>query len=267
MVNIRLWIILFMLISVNGLSQNNQDINQVDEQGQKHGVWIKKYTNGQTRYKGKFNHGTPTGKFKRYFPNGELMAIMYHRTDSAVYAKLYNKKGKKRAEGKYINKTKDSTWVFYGPEGNIILKENFNMGKRNGKSVRFYSNGDTSQITTYQNGMKHGIFKQYFSNGKLKILAQYQKNELDGHVTIFAPNGRKEVEGLYRDNLRQGKWLYYEGINDTAQVMEYKNGEPLNEDSLELQESREIIRLENNKGKFGDPRKELMPGRRRQPRQ
>jgi len=266
MVKIKLWIIFFMLISINGISQNNQNINQVDEQGKKHGMWIKKYPGGQTRYKGRFNHGTPTGTFKRYFRNGELMAIMQHRNDSAVYATLYNEKGKKRAEGKYINKEKDSTWVFYDPEGNVILQEKFNMGVRNGKSVRFYPNGDTSQVVVYKNGIKNGIFKQYFSNGNLKLLARYQKNELDGYVTIFAPNGHKEVEGLYRDNLRQGKWVYYKGVNDTAQVLRYKDGEPLNEDSLELQESKEIIRLENNEGKFGDPRQELMPGRRRQQR-
>ena len=260
---INILIILFLLASITGLSQKNQNVNQFDEEGQKHGLWIKKYSNGQIQYKGEFNHGKPTGKFKRYFPNGNLMAIMQHRSEGEVYATLFNKEGKKRAEGKYINKKKDSTWVFYDPQGNIILKEKFDMGKRNGRSVRLYSNGDTAQIVVYRDGEKHGIFKQFFPNGNLKLLARYQNDELDGYVTIFAPNGFKEIEGLYRNNLRQGEWVYYENATDTAQVLEYKNGEPLNKDSLEQEESREIIRLENNEGKFGDPRDELVPSRRK----
>ncbi|MCF8335934.1 MAG: hypothetical protein K9H65_04965 [Bacteroidales bacterium] len=267
MVRIKLWFILFLLVSTNGLSQNNQDINQFDETGKKHGVWIKKYSNGQIKYKGRFNHGDPTGEFKRYFPNGNLMAIMQHRSGEEVYSTLFNKKGKKRAEGKYINKKKDSTWVYYDPEGNIILREEFDMGKRNGLSVRFYPNGDTSQIVTFRGGIKHGIFKQFFPNGNLKLLARYQNNKLDGHVTIFSPRGYKEIEGLYRDNLRQGKWVYYKNAaDDTVRVLEYKNGEPLNKDSLEVKETREINRLESNEGKFGDPRDELIPPRRKKRR-
>lgn len=267
MVKIKLWIILFLLASFNSFSQNNKNINQFDDTGKKHGVWIKKYSNGQIQYKGKFKHGNPSGEFKRYYPNGNLMAIMQHRSGDEVYATLFNKKGKKRAEGKYINKKKDSTWVFYGPEGNVISRENFDMGTRDGKSTKFYPSGDTSQIIIYRDGIRHGIFKQFFPNGNLKLLARYQKNELDGYVTFFTPKGYKEIEGLYRDNLRQGEWVYYENASDTARVLQYKNGEPLNEDSLELQESQRIRQLENNKGKFGDPRDELIPSRRRQRRQ
>ncbi|MGM0532323.1 MAG: toxin-antitoxin system YwqK family antitoxin [Bacteroidota bacterium] len=262
MVKIKLGIILFLVVSVNCLSQNNKDINQYDEEHKKHGVWIKKYSNGQIKYKGEFKHGKPTGEFRRYFPNGNLMAIMQHHSDGEVYSTLFNKKEKKKAEGKYVNKKKDSIWLFYDSEGNVILRENFDMGKRDGKSVRFYPNGDTSQIVNYRDGIKHGIFKKFFPNGNLKLLARYQNKELDGHLTIFTPEGYKEVEGLYRDNLRQGKWVYYKNATDTARVLEYKNGEPRNKDSLEAEETQEIIKLENKEGEFGDPRDELMPPRR-----
>ncbi|MFW5915846.1 MAG: toxin-antitoxin system YwqK family antitoxin [Bacteroidota bacterium] len=266
MTKLKLCITLFLIVSLQGFSQENQDINEYDENGNKHGVWKKKYSNGEIQYKGEFRHGKPAGELKRYFPNGELMAIMNHRGEGEVYATLFNKEGKKRAEGKYIDKERDSTWIFYGTENNVILKENYNKGEKVGKSVRFYLNGDTSQIAHYRDGEKHGMFKQFFRNGNTKLLARYQNDELDGNVTIFSPNGYKEIEGLYRDNLRENKWIYYENTTDTARVVEYKNGEPLNKDSIELQETREIIRLENNEDKFGDPRDELTPPRRRQRR-
>jgi antitoxin component YwqK of YwqJK toxin-antitoxin module len=263
MFKIKVLIAFLFLLNTSLFSQDNTAINQHDDKGKKHGIWKKEYSNGQIKYKGKFNHGKPVGTFKRYFPNGNQMAIMHHKSGSEVYTILFNKQGKKRAEGKYINKKKDSTWVFYGQDGNIVLKEKYDAGKRDGVSVKLYPDGDTSQIITYRNGNKHGIFKQFFPDGNLKLLAQYKNNELNGYVTIFSPEGHKEVEGLYRNNLREGEWVYYENATDTSQVLHYKNGEPLNENSLEAKESQEIIRLENNQGKFGDPRDELIPSRRK----
>ena len=260
MLNIIKLTFLLLCFSISAISQNDPNINQLDQEGQKHGIWINKYPNGNIRYKGTFKHGTPVDTFKRYHPNGNLMAIMDYSRDGKVYATLYNEKGEKRARGTYVDKKKDSTWVFFDDQGNLILQEHYKIGKRKGKSVKFFPNGDTSQIIAYRQGKKNGIFKQFFPNGRLKLLAQYKNGELDGYITFFSPNGYKAIEGLYRDNLREGKWVYYkDSSTDTSKIIQYKGGVPLNKDSLELEESKEIIRLENNQGKYGDPRQELMP--------
>jgi len=259
----HLILITLMIISTAAAGQPADSINQTDQQGQKHGLWIKKYPNGQIRYKGHFDHGQPVDTFKRYFPNGKPKAVMNHREERAVYTKLFNKQGQKQAEGLYVNRKKDSVWLFYNKKGQVVIQEQYEQGKRDGKSVKFFPDGDTSHVTTWQNGQKHGVYKQYFPNGRLKLLARYQHGELDGPFTIFTPNGYKDIEGDYSNNLRHGKWVYFKNRTDTAQIVRYKNGDPLNEEAMELKESKEILRLEQKKGKFGRPEEVVLPDRRR----
>jgi antitoxin component YwqK of YwqJK toxin-antitoxin module len=255
---------LLMLLAVSGsLAQTTEKMNQTDQQGQKHGEWIKEYPNGQVQYRGQFEHGEPVGTFHRFFPNGEKMAVMNYRSGDKVYAELFNKSGEKRAEGLYEEKQKDSTWLFYNSRGQVIMRQHYVKGKQEGQSVKFFPNGDTSHVTTWQAGEKHGIHKQYFPNGQIKLKAHYEKGELEGRFTIFFPEGYKEIEGSYRNNLRHGQWVYYENRTDTARVVEYQDGDPLNEDALELQESKEVLELEQMEGKFGRPEEIVMPGRRR----
>ena len=256
-------LLLLLLIATPFRVQSQNIHNQKDEQGKKHGTWVKKYPNGQVQYQGHFEHGQPSGTFHRYFPDGDTMAIMDHSHPKGVYTQLFNKKGQKQAEGLYIDQKKDSTWMFYNEKGQVIMQESYEMGKRDGRSVKFFPNADTSHVTTWQDGKKHGIYKAFFPNGRLKLRAHYKEDELQGNFTIFFPNGFKEIIGSYRNNLRHGKWIYMENRTDTARVVQYQDGEPGNEQARELKEHKEIEKLENNQGKFGDPREVVMPQRRR----
>lgn len=254
-------LIVFLAAPETGHSQDS--LNQYDRQGQKHGLWVKTYPNGQEKYRGHFEHGEPQGTFKRYFSNGNTMAMMDHSHPGGVYAQLFNKQGQKQAEGLYVNQKKDSIWVFYNSNGRLVMQESYDMGRRNGRSVKFFPDGDTSHVTTWRNGQRHGVYKQYFPNGRIKLMARYEQGELDGPFTIYFPDGFKEIFGAYRNNLRHGKWVYMDSHTDTARVVQYEHGEPLNEEAMELKEYKEIQQLENNQGKFGDPREIVMPERRR----
>src|SRR6056297_1695208 len=237
--------------------------NQVDDNGRKHGVWKKKYPNGQIQYKGQFKHGKPVDTFKRYYPNGKIKAIMIYKDQGKVYAQLYDKKEIKKAEGYFINRKKDSVWNYYNEYGNLVSKDRYENGQKHGKSVKFYRSGDTSQVSHWKKGTKDGLFKQYFTNGKLKLLSNYKNGKINGYVTVFFPDGSKKIEGKYVNNLKEGKWVYFEDNRDTSKVINYKDGTPLNSNELEEKEYKEILELENNKGKFESPRDEFYKNPRR----
>ncbi len=243
----------FTLLSPTSYSQTNQ----LDEKGKKHGLWIKRYPDGEIQYKGEFNHGTPVDTFKRFHANGKLKAIMIYQNPQKVYTKLYDKNEVKKAEGYYYNRKKDSTWNYYNQNGTLISKDTYKSGRKHGEALKFYRSGDTSQISHWKNGEKHGKYKQYFENGNKKLLSNYKNDKVDGYVTVFYPDGTKKIEGKYEDNLKEGKWVYFDEQRDTSQVITYKNGTPLNENKLKRQEYQEILELENNKGKFQSPREEF----------
>ena len=57
-----IWIFMFMAGVYASEAQNN--INQMDDDGQRHGVWKKFYSNNRVRYVGTFDHGKEIGLFK-----------------------------------------------------------------------------------------------------------------------------------------------------------------------------------------------------------
>lgn len=68
MINKLLFLFIFMF-SVSLFAQN--EINQLDSQGEKHGAWIVKHKNGKVKHETIFDHGIPTGKSVRYDTKGK----------------------------------------------------------------------------------------------------------------------------------------------------------------------------------------------------
>jgi len=246
----------FMTIGFN-LKAQNDTLNNYDKQNRKHGTWVKKYSNGEVRYKAEFDHGKPTGTTKRYHKNGNLKAVMNYQTPKKVFTKLYNKNGDKQAEGYYYKRKRDSVWKFFDYDGRIVAKDSYKIGKRHGKSIRFFRDGDTSYVVRWSYGKKDGKVRQFFDNGNEKLIGYYSDGELKGPLTIFYPSGFKKVEGHYKNNVRDGKWVYFSEEGDTTKVINYIKGTPENEEQLEREETKEIRELENNQGKFDDPRNML----------
>ena len=253
-----LFVLLFAFIAMSiKLQAQNDTINKYDDQHRKHGTWVKRYPNGQIQYRAEFEHGKPTGTTKRYHKSGNLKAVMNFQPSGRVFTELYNKEGDKQAEGYYLERKKDSIWTFYDENGRIVATDSYNNGNRDGKSLRFFRDGDTSNIVHWTDGKKDGEIRQFFDNGKEKLIGYYSNGELNGPLTIFYPSGFKKVEGRYKNNLRKGKWIYYGEEGDTSKVINYIDGKPENEEQLEREETKEIRELENNQGKFDDPRNML----------
>ena len=99
-------------------------INQTDIEGRRHGLWKKQYPNGNLIYEGRFKHGKPVGEWKRYHEGGQLKAVINYAGDTdSAYTQLYNPRGKKIAEGNYLDKAKAGKWSFFS-DGQKITAEN-----------------------------------------------------------------------------------------------------------------------------------------------
>jgi hypothetical protein len=70
----KLFIILGLFLSIPMFAQDN--LNQLDAKGEKHGQWIVKHKNGKIKYATFFVHGTPTGISLRYNTKGEKTSEM-----------------------------------------------------------------------------------------------------------------------------------------------------------------------------------------------
>lgn len=215
-----------------------ENINQTDAQGRKHGLWKKYYPNEQLRYQGRFNHGVEVDTFRFYFEDGNLKAKNFFRGKGVVYSWQYGGDSQLAAEGKYIGTKRDSVWTFYDIDGNVLAREAYKDDLKNGESVTYFDNGKVAEITHYENGKRQGEWRQNFETGKPKAKGNYVNDLLEGEVTYFYPNGKVRMKGNFKKGKMHGIWYYFDEYMQVEKKEEWRYG-LLVEDEKKKEEKEE----------------------------
>ncbi len=215
-----LFVLIFSVANLISFAQT------IDASGKKQGYWKKKdEKTNKLIYEGEFKDDKPVAKFKYYYPNDSLQAIMNFKQGGKIaYAKLFHPTGKKMGEGKYINEIKDSTWLFYDDKGVLISKDIYVMGKKDGLSLVYLPNGDIAEERNFKLDVQNGMFKQYFDGKKIKGQGNYVNGNLDGRVAYYFPNGIEVAAGFYINGQKNGPWIYRTEKGAVKEKELYKNG-------------------------------------------
>ncbi|PVW13500.1 toxin-antitoxin system YwqK family antitoxin [Marixanthomonas spongiae] len=212
-----------ILVSLQ-ISIAQENVNQLDENGKRHGVW-KKYYPGtqQLRYEGQFDHGKEIGTFNFYCKacNGQPMAVKNFSSEGTkAYVRYFTIKGKLVSEGEMEGKNRIGEWVYYHAGSNAVMtREYYKNGKLDGTKTTYYPNGTKTEETHYENGLKHGESKFYSPQGVLLKQLNYEADKLSGKAVHYDDNGTLTIKGHYKKGKKYGLWQYF------------KNGE------LELEET------------------------------
>ena len=107
------YLVILLLYSVSLFAQ---EINQIDANGKKHGIWKGVYEQSKRpRYEGTFDHGKEIGIFKFFDDTnaGTVIATRdFNSKDNSCYTIFYNQKGNKVSEGKLVNKLYVGEWKY-----------------------------------------------------------------------------------------------------------------------------------------------------------
>ncbi|MCP4310918.1 MAG: hypothetical protein GY790_06615 [Bacteroidetes bacterium] len=206
--------------------------NQLDENGKKRGPWRVEYPNGKTLYEGTFIDGRPVGLLTRYYNTGAVRAkMMFDPQADRSHAELFYKGGKKAAEGAYAGKDKDSVWIYYSDyDGTVRIRESYTEGKINGKSIRYYPNGQVSEEVSWVMDSKDGPWLQYFEGGEPRLKGSYRDNMLNGLYEVWFSEGGLLMSGEYVDDKSEGTWSYYDDKAKLLYTLEYKDGQAVDQE-------------------------------------
>jgi len=226
--------ILIIVLLANVLTMNAQQVNQVNAKGEKEGVWIKYFDNGKIKYEGQFHMDRPTGTFTYYFKKGDVKATSVFSDDGVISrTTTYYEGGKLMAEGKYVNQQKDSVWNYYlNEESNpLVSSETYRNGVLNGESITYYpDSGKPAEILILVDGKKNGKLLKYFPDGQLMTESYYKDGMPDGNFTHYHPDGKVQIQGRYYNGRQAGEWKYFD-----------ENGKPVDKDEFMKQDEVEEI--------------------------
>ena len=207
--------ILFLIVCLSSnllFAQSN--VNQMDAQGKRHGVWKKYYNNDRVRYVGNFDHGKEIGVFKFYSAsNSENPVIIkeYNNGNDMANVSFYTPSGALESKGKMLGKAREGKWLFYHPDGKSVMsEENYVNGRLEGVYQTFYISGEPTEVTYYKNGLLHGNYKKYSIKGFLYQDFNYSRGKLNGMAIYYSrKTGELVKKGPFKDDLRVGTWENY----------------------------------------------------------
>jgi antitoxin component YwqK of YwqJK toxin-antitoxin module len=191
-----------------------QEINQVDANGERHGLWQKKYKGtSQLRYEGTFDHGKEIGTFKFYCEDCKKIpiAVKEFNANSAISdVKYYSPKGKLLSEGKMDGKERIGEWLYYHKKSSkVMTREFYKNGELDGQKTTYYLNDVVTEETNYIGGLKEGANNYYSPDGILLKKLQYRNDLLVGPAVYYDAGGNISIEGNYKKDKKHGLWKYY----------------------------------------------------------
>ncbi len=102
-------------------------------------------------------------------------------------------------------------------------------GKRDGKWVQWYDNGQVEVQGEYYRGKKHGEWSLWYNNGKAKEQGTFSFGKVDSLYKYWFDNGHLKEEQRYKKGLAHGRWTKWYKEDPTLKYVEngnwqYKDG-------------------------------------------
>lgn len=210
----------FLILLMSGASIAQENINQLDVQGRRTGVWKKYYDNKNIRYEGQFFEGKEIGVFN-YFSeqNTKHPMLVKSFSEGSDIAKVsyFYEDGMLQSEGSMNGLNRIGKWTYYNTDGKtIVSEENYENGLLNGIATTFFSAGKKAQTAMYKNGELHGNLLRYSSEGIVLDDLHYENGKLHGPAKYYNVAGKLVRKGTYENDLKVGNWEYFENGEATT---------------------------------------------------
>lgn len=212
---------LFTILAIfaASISVSAQDVNKLDAQGKKHGIWKGTYAESKRpRYEGTFEHGKETGTFKFFDDTkaGTVVATREFKSDGSAYTIFYKDGKYKVSEGKEVNRQYEGEWKYYHENlPDIMTIENYKAGKLHGKRIVYYRGSgvkgeeNVAEEANYSDGLKDGKYKSYTMKGTVLEDSNYKNGQLDGPASYYDPLGKLVSKGMFKAGKKVGFWEFY----------------------------------------------------------
>ena len=193
-------------------SSFSQNINRLDENGKRTGVWKKYYPNKRIRYTGQFQNGKEVGVFKFYDITDSSRPVViktFFPGSDSLFVQFYRLNGSIQTEGILNRKKRVGNWKYFYPDGTLMSEENYRDGKLDGEQLVYYPDGQVTEFAVYANGLLDGVVSKYSDQGILIEEVTYKNGKPNGLAKYFELNGDLKETGNYKEGKRIGKWEYY----------------------------------------------------------
>jgi antitoxin component YwqK of YwqJK toxin-antitoxin module len=241
-------------------------------EGQLHGLWTIKDSNGQSVIEFSFDNGIRNGNWTWFHPNGRkrLEAMFksgmlngdvqeFDREEKPISkttyvdGKLLEKVtgwytvGQKRYEGYYLKSDDmpEATYEWWNSKVTTTAAKAGPNDQKHGVWISWYPNGAKQTEAQYDRDVRVGKFKWFYENGTPEAEGEYDSGKRIGTWITWHPNGLKESQGDFKEDRLISKWFHWDA--DGKMVDSLDSGRMPNP----MQPQRQMMPGQNMPGRQG----------------
>ena len=217
------------------------DYNVTDDEGFRHGPWVRVYESGELYYAGTFDHGTPTGSWWYFRENGTALTHLVHREDPTQSdATAFTADGQIAAQGGYLHPSlkiqgealesrpatpvRHGAWSLFSNKGNLTALIHYDKGQKDGLEERYLPSGAVCERGQHRRGEMHGEWNAWHDNGLLRQKITYRDGTLDGPFEAYYGSGGRLSQGNYLEGAEEGSWKFYLEDGRLQHIHRYRAG-------------------------------------------
>jgi len=202
--------------------------------------------NGAKSSEGTYKAGNKIGKWKFYYPNGELSSEEAFKKDQIIGEDFnYHKNGELESKVNYAEGARDGYYETHYIDGQLKEQGFYQKDVIGGPSEVYYSNGTISRKTYYIGGEINGCDVYYDEKGRISDKYCYDKGVLEEYFSYDTAanvlnyivlkggsaefqlkhiNGNKSAKVAYKHGDLHGTFEWYDGLNQLDTKGQYEFG-------------------------------------------
>lgn len=102
--------------------------------------------------------------------------------------------------------------------------QNINKTDRNGRKqsrwIKYYPNGNVMYDGIFKDDKPTGEFKRYYEDNVLKSMLVFSNNGTEADAAHYYPNGMVASRGRYKNQLKEGKWQFFSSTTEDLLISE-----------------------------------------------
>lgn len=99
-----------------------------------------------------------------------------------------------------------------------LVEMPYSNGKRHGRAMFYYQNGQIERIEQYENGQLHGRCEYFSEDGNIQARVHYVNGKPNGKAYLYYPNGNVRSEEHQVDGVLEGLFTVW----DDQRVLKYQ---------------------------------------------
>ncbi|MFT4600032.1 MAG: antitoxin component YwqK of YwqJK toxin-antitoxin module [Arenicella sp.] len=231
----------------NGYLRNTKKFNQLDEEGNKTGVWREYFGNGEIKSETSYKGGLKDGLMKEFDKDGKLLTINEMENGQVAsdpggvviidLYKEYHSNGTVKLVGGRNKGKKSGIFRTYDEEGNLLRAYVYKMdtllsegmlkpgGIFEDEWITYYRDGTKKSNGTFNEGKRDGKWVYYYKGGQKEQEGKFREDVLSGQWVWYYQNGQiKKSEFFNRKGLLEGEQVEYDSLGNELSKGEYYNG-------------------------------------------